>query len=103
MMGLLIEISLPDLCVDTRSRAMCLFLKHIKKYIIMSFNANNLPSAPQSREISDSYNRDYNHKVWMDRHVQESRQGSRELPYMATQVSYDLFPNYQWHDISDIQ
>ena len=41
----------------------------------MSFNVNNLPLAPQLKEISDSYNRDYNHKVWMDRHVQESRKG----------------------------
>ena len=37
----------------------------------MSFNVNNLPLAPQSKEISDSYNHDYNHKVGMDRHVQE--------------------------------
>ena len=75
MTGLLIKISLPYLYVDPRSRAMCLFLKQITKNIIMSFNVNNLPLAPQLKEISDSYNRDYNHKVWMDRHVQESRQG----------------------------
>ena len=59
----------------------------------MSFNVNNLhvPLAPQSKEISDSCNRDYSHKSWTNRHVQELRQESREPPYMATPVSFDLF------------
>ena len=36
----------------------------------MSFNINDLPLVPQSKEISNSYNRDYNQRVWTDRHVQ---------------------------------
>ena len=68
MTGLLIEISLPDLYGDLCSCAMCLFVKQITNNIIMSFKVNNLhvPLAPQSKEISDSCNSDYNHKVWTD-------------------------------------
>ena len=60
MTGLLIEISLPDLYGDLCSCAMCLFVKQITNNIIMSFKVNNLhvPLAPQSKEISDSCNRD---------------------------------------------
>ena len=36
----------------------------------MSFNVNDLPLSPQSKEISNSYNSDYNQTVWTDRHVQ---------------------------------
>ena len=78
MTGLLIEISLPDLCVhsvvqcgclsalcvDPRSRAMCLFVKQMGYNILMSFNVNNWPLAPQSEEISSDSNRD----VWTDQH-----------------------------------
>ena len=76
MTGSLIEISLPDLCVDPRFRAMCLLVKQITKNIIMYFYVNNLPLAPQCKEISESYNRDYKHKVWTDRHVQSRRDDS---------------------------
>ena len=61
MTGLLIEISLPDLCVDSivqfvylsalcvdpRSHAMCLFVKQIGYNIFMSFKVNNRPFSPQ--------------------------------------------------------
>ena len=52
MTGMLMEISLNDLYVDPRSRAKCLFVKQIrkKKYNFV-FNVNNLPLAPQSKEI----------------------------------------------------
>ena len=72
MTGLLIEISLPDLCVhsvvqcgclsalcvDPRSRAMCLFVKQMGYNILMSFNVNNWPLAPQSKEVSSDSNCD---------------------------------------------
>jgi len=64
------SLSLSALGVDSRSRAMCLFVKQIKKYINIYFNFNNFPLAPQSKEISSDSNRD----VWTDQHVQ-SRSG----------------------------
>ena len=52
MTGILMGISLNDLYVDPRSRAKCLFVKQIrkKKYNLV-FNVNNLPLAPQSKNI----------------------------------------------------
>ena len=50
MTGLLIEISSPDLSVDPRFRAMNLYVKQLNKNFIMSFNVNNLPLAPRSRQ-----------------------------------------------------
>ena len=70
MTGMLMEISLNDLSVVPRSRAKCLFVKQIRKNI---YNfVNNLPLAPQSKEIYSNssirvrpgpYDRDHNHKV----------------------------------------
>ena len=88
MAGLLIEISLPDLCVDSivqcvclfalwvdrRSREMCLFVKQFEYNIFMSFlkdinifknvNSASWPLAPQSKEISANNNR----HVYSDQH-----------------------------------
>ena len=88
MTGLLIEISLPDLCVDSivqcvclfalwvdrRSREMCLFVKQFGYNIFMSFlkdinifenvNSASWPLAAQSKEISANNNR----HVYADQH-----------------------------------
>ena len=52
MTGMLMEISMNDLYVDPRSRAKSLFVKQIRKNIYnFVLNVNNLPLAPQSKEI----------------------------------------------------
>ena len=49
---MLMEISFNDLYVDPRSRAKCLFVKQVRKNIYnFVFNVNNLPLAPQAKEI----------------------------------------------------
>ena len=52
MTVLLIKISFHDLWVDSNSRPMCFFVKQIAYNIFMSFNVDNWPLAPQSKEIS---------------------------------------------------
>ena len=52
MTGMLMEISLNDLYVDPRSRAMCLFVKQIRKNIYnFVSNVNNLSLAQKSKKI----------------------------------------------------
>ena len=52
MTGMLMEISLKDLYVDSRSRAKCLFVKQIRRNIYnFVFDVNNFPLAPQSKKI----------------------------------------------------
>ena len=75
MTGLLIEISVTDLCVDSIVQFVCLsalcrplcrsqlscnvfVVKQIGYNIFMSFNVNNWPLGPQSKEISSDSNRD---------------------------------------------
>lgn len=93
------SLSLSALVVDSRSRAMCLFVKQIKIYINIYFNFNNFPLAPQSKEIPS----DSNHDVWTDQHVQSRSHDSGATMHIVRGLKHGWLISSNMHCFCFIQ